>query len=115
MKTFMGKIRQIRQDALDYIINVINKRGSGYELIDPNEYEEELTTEVYEMPRGERMNKYNYHVESAIVTIDINKNVVTFNGIDIGESEDGEYAYGEDELTTESICRIADIIRILEN
>ena len=115
MKTFMEKIRKTRQDALDYIFKVMDKRGNGYELIDPDEYEEELTTPVYEMPRGERMDKHNFHVESAIVTIDINHNVITFNGIDIGESESEEYGYGEDELTTEAICRIADIIWNLEN
>lgn len=115
METYIGKLDRLRGLALDYIRAVLSARGTNYELIDPNEYEEDLSDEVYKLPRGKYTNMRGYLYEFPIVVIDINdQGELTFKGVDMGDfCRDMDFS--ENEMEDMMICAIADLVYHLEN
>ena len=111
---FTQKLNDVRQEALNYIHSVLRARGTNYELIDPSTYEDGIEDEVYDLPRGFNVNKYEFYDEYPIVVINIENDELSFYGIQIGEGND-DYTFDSDSLTTDTICAIADLVRDLEN
>lgn len=115
-QTFTDIITKTRTEALEYIRGILKSRGTNYELVDPNDYEEEIEDSVYDLPRGTHFTKDNYLEEYPIVIINIDdENKLTFEGLScIGETEK-DYTFDEDELSVELACAIADHVYYLEN
>lgn len=114
MKTFAAQLEELRNNALAYIRKVLNQRGTNYELTDPANYEDEIEDCVFELPRATYVNKYSFFDEYPIIAVDIDNDVLTFQGIAaIGEADD-DRTFNEDDMTTASLCGIADIIANLE-
>jgi hypothetical protein len=113
-KSLVEQYEQIRVEALKYIRKVLNKRGTNYELIDPAEYEDELSDEVYKLPRVNYVDKYFNYYEFPIIVVNIDNDVLTFQGINISEYDEDK-GFGEDDIPTDVLCAIADNIKALEN
>ena len=114
--SFVEKLQATRQEAIDYIKSVLEKRGSGYELCDPALYEEELEDEFYDLPIAVYVGKHSFHDEYAIVVLDINDNHdITFKGISrTGDASEAEMDFDSDDFDTFALCEIADIMKKLE-
>jgi len=116
MKSFTEKNDDIRKEAISYITEVLKKRGTNYETVDPASYEgEEITEEFYDLPRTFRIDRHDYYFEYAIVKINIDEktNELKFVGISVFEDMD-EKEFTENELVTEVLCAVADIVQNLE-
>ena len=113
MAPFLIELQELRNKALNYIRSILNERGTGYEIIDPASYEDGLEDEVYKLPRATYLDKKLNYFEFPIVVININKNVLTFEGIDMGEYDDDK-KFTEEEISTPTLCHIADLIHSLE-
>lgn len=111
--THLDQLTQIRDNALNYIKSVLRFRGTNYELTDPTNYEEDLTDEIYQLPRGFSITKHGHYVEYAIVIINIENDELSFHGIEIGEMGD-EMTFTDGDLDTDTICVIADLVKTLE-
>jgi hypothetical protein len=113
--SYLNKLTLVRNEAIEYITSVLKERGTNYELVDPSLYEDGFEDELYDLPRGTRVDRHDYHNEHPIVCIDIDdKDVLTFKGMaGLGETED-DYDYSADELDSFTICQIADLIKSLE-
>jgi len=110
---YVNQLSDVHNAAVAYIKSVLEMRGSGYELIAPDDYEEEWTDEVYAMPRGYLVNKRDYYFEFPLVMINIKDGVITFTGLDLGDyNEDHEFSV--EELSTDVIVALADRVRELE-
>ncbi len=115
-KTFTERHEEIRNDALSYVTEVLKKNGNSYEIVDPSSYEdEEITEEFYETPRAFFVDRHDQYSTYGIVMINIDekKNELSFVGIETSEDMN-ERHFMEIELTTETLCSIADIVRNLE-
>ena len=110
-KSFVKKVSNVRLEALTYIREIVSKRGDNpYELIDPSTYDEEIDDEVYKLPRGVYVNKYGYHDEYPLFNVSIIDDTLSFGGLScIGETDEDKM-FNDDELDTDVICTIADII-----
>lgn len=115
-QTFVNKIVAVEKKALDYILSVLKKRGTNYEIVDPASYEDGIEDEVYELPRGIHVTKHGFYEEYPIVVINIdNEDKLTFVGLAcIGETDD-DRTFEVDDLSAPCICAIADIVARLEN
>lgn len=112
-KTFNDELTELRNRCIEYIKSVLNFRGTNYEVTDPANYEDGLEDEIYSLPRAWNATKHGYHIEYAIVIINIENDVLSFYGIEIGEMGD-EVTLTVDDLTTETICSLADLVKSLE-
>lgn len=116
MKTFQSKINDVREEALSYILSVMKMRGTGYQLTDPANYEEEIDEEVYGLPRSSYLDRRMDYHECAIVMINIdNEDTLTFVGLKCFNEDDGEHEFHYSDVETETICLIADLVHKLEN
>jgi hypothetical protein len=112
--------RNIREQAIEYIRKVLLNRGSGYELCDPAEYEEEFQDDSVVHKEGYPkmfmfMEQGVAAEEYPVVLIDILPNSkLVFTGISVNDADD-EIKIGEDEMITECLCEIADLVQHLEN
>ena len=114
MKSFNERQEELRKEVLSYITEVLKKRGTNYETVDPASYEgEEITEEFYDLPRAFRVDRHDQYIEYAIVKINIDENKLSFVGIEVREDMD-ERQFNEYELVTEVLCAIADIVQNLE-
>lgn len=114
MKSFTEKQEDIRKKAISYITKVLKKRGTNYEIVDPAFYEgEEIKEEFYDLPRAFRIDRHDQYNEYAIVKINIDENKLSFVGIEVLEDMD-KRQFTENELVTEVLCAIADIVQNLE-
>ena len=111
--TYVSELSELKNRCVDYIKSVLNFRGTNYEVTDPANYEDEFNDELYRLPRGFYVTKYGQYIEYAIVMIDIENDVLSFRGIEIGEMGDEETLTVND-LTTDSICSLADLVKSLE-
>lgn len=111
--SFNDELIRLRQLSIDYIKSVLNFRGTNYELTDPANYEDGIEDEIYGLPRGFNITKHGHHVEYAIVVVNIENNELSFEGIEIGEMGDEE-TFTIDDLTTDTICSIAELIKHFE-
>lgn len=115
MKSFVSKMEKVRLDALKYIREIVSKRGDNpYELIDPSTYEDEIEDEVYELPRGINVDKHGYHEEYPLINVSIINDVLSFEGLSCITETDEDKMFSDDDLDTDVICIIADIIINLE-
>lgn len=110
---FTEDLTSLRNKVIDYIKSVLEFRGTNYEIVSPDEYEDDISDEIYKLPRGIDISKHGHHVEYAIVIINIENGVLSFYGIEIGEMGDDKH-FTEDELTTDTLVSIADIVLSLE-
>ena len=111
--TFVNELLLLRNKSVDYIHKILSLRGTGYEITDPANYEDEINDELYQLPRAISVSKHGHHIEYAIVVINIQDDKLSFYGIEIGESTDEE-TFDESDLTTETLCEIADLVKLLE-
>jgi len=114
IKKFISKIDEARLKALTYIREVLTKRGDNpYELIDPSMYEDEIHEDVCKLPKGMIIDGFDSYSSFSLVDVSINDNdELMFGGV---STIDIDYRnFIDDELDTEVICKIADIIFNLE-
>ena len=111
--SFNDELILLRNRSIKYIKKVLSFRGRKYELTDPANYEDGIEDEIYGLPRGFNITKQGHHVEYAIVVVNIKHNELSFEGIEIGEMGDEE-TFTVDDLTTDTICSIAELIKHLE-
>lgn len=105
----------IRNEAIKIITDTLKQRGTGYELVDPAIYDEEIDDSIYELPRGSYVGKYDSYNEFPIVMVNISETEeITFTGIPCLSENDDDYEFDMDELSTSTLCAIADIISDLE-
>lgn len=115
MKTFTDKIWEIRKEAGAYILSVLEKRGTAYELCPPADYEDGLEDTIYELPIGTNVSKHGYYDQYALVVANISDTKqISFVGVPTTETDD-EQRFDIEELSTETIADIADLIYSLEN
>ena len=115
-KSFVSRLMKVSDDALEYIRKVLKERGTGYEIIDPASYEDEVEDEVYKLPRGVYVTKHGNYEEYPIVIINIDDTGrLTFEGLAcIGEAYEDKI-FTEEDLYAGHICSIADIVARLES
>lgn len=115
-KELNEQIMNLSREAMVYIRAILELRGSNYELIDPVEYENEISDEVSKLPSMVEFSTVDGPGnEFAIITIDIDeKKNLTFNGIELNGS-DNEIKFSENEMTSDVLCGIADLVYGLEN
>ncbi len=113
---FFNKLQELRKEALDYILGVLRKRGTDYQLIDPQSIEDTLTDEYYELPRADKVDKHGFYSEFPIIAINIEDDKLVFVGdssMDAGSFCD-EY-FEPDDLSSPIIFKIADMVKQFEN
>lgn len=111
---FTEQLGQIRNNAVEYITSVLQQRGTNYELISPDEYEDEISDEVHKLPRAFNVSKQGYYCEFSIIVINIDAdNNIQFNGLSIEDNE--EELFSMDDLFTDTIVLIAELVYKLEN
>ncbi len=113
VKGYLNQLNDLEVAAVDYIKSVLLMRGSGYELIAPDSYEDGMGDEVYELPRGYLVDKRGYYYEFPLVVINIKDDVLTFEGLDLGDY-DNDHGFSVEELSTGVLCAVADLVRGLE-
>ena len=114
-KNFVKKVNKVRLEALTYIREVVSKRGDNpYELIDPSTYDFGFEDSVYELPRGVRVGKHGHHVEYPLINVSIINDVLSFGGLACMDETNEDEMFNDDDLDTDVICIIADIITNLE-
>ena len=113
---YVNQLSDVHNAAVAYIKSVLEMRGSGYELIAPDAYDEETDDEVYQLPRGYTVGKYGMYDEFPLVMINLNeKNELVFVGISVmSEGVDEDKHFIVEELSTEVVCAVADRVRELE-
>ena len=112
--SFTEKLITLHNEAMEYIRSILQKRGGDYQLIDPAEYDEEISENVYDLPHGWGLGKHEWFFENPIISIDIDdKGKLTFKGLGVGDYEDHDYS--EDDLHANVVVEIADIVYQLEN
>lgn len=115
-KSFTDVLETTRTEAMEYIRGVLKSRGTGYELTDPANYEEDIEDSVYSLPRGFNVSKRGYYDEYPIVIINIDKNEkLSFEGLSCLGDTDEDYYFEEDDLSIDTVCAIADLVQELEN
>lgn len=107
-------LNEFKQERINYIKNVLQFRGSNYELIDPSEYEDGISDEVRKLPRCFHIHQFgNVHIDYAIVVVNIKDDILSFDGVELGDLEVIE-EFSVDDLSVETICLICDLILKLE-
>ena len=112
---YTNQIEATRSEALSYIKSILDKRGSNYELIEPASYDDDDTDEsVYDLPTAYYIDKHNFYTEYPIVIINIENDILNFVGLGC-KNDNEDYTFVEQELSTNVICAIADLVYQLEN
>jgi hypothetical protein len=116
MKSFNERQEELRKEALSYITEVLKKRGTNYEIVDPASYEgEEITEEFYDLPRSFFVDRHDQYSTYGIVMINIDEKTDKLSFVGIETTEDmNERHFKEIELDTSVLCSIADIVQNLE-
>jgi hypothetical protein len=123
---FVSELLELQSRALEYIRSILKKRGTEYQIIDPATYEdgydedentEEERNQLWALPRGKYVTKHGFYEEYPIVMINIDEeDKLTFLGIGcIGDGADEEKIFTDEDLSTPTICAIADIVSALED
>ena len=110
---FTEQLGQIRNNAVEYITSVLQQRGTNYELISPDEYEDEISDEVYNLPKAFSSFSIEYHQQYSIIVINIDNDIITFNGLNVDNAD--EHIFQIDELSADTIVLIAELVYKLEN
>lgn len=115
--SYTQQLQDIRQTIISEIIDIIKPKGDNpYELIDPKELEDGYPDELYELPRGEHINKYSQYDDYALVTVSLNRDSLRFEGVPIDcDAYLDEYIFGTDSLRIEVLADILDLIIKLES
>lgn len=116
MYTFSERMSDLVQEAMDYVHDVLQKRGTNYELIDPQEIEESnnLPDRIYTLPRISEVKKHGYYVQYAITAINIKDDKLLFEATPLTEGVDDDQTFTEDDPSSEQWLAIADAVAELE-
>lgn len=122
MIEFRSKLYDLRKEAIAYIESIIAIRGTGYELCPPQEDEDEPWEELNEMPCHKDRDKHNVVTLFYIHVLTVPNPNATFEKVifegynpDAAYKEHADKAFYVDELDTETLCYMADLIYSLEN
>lgn len=113
---FLKKVLVIADEAKDYIISILKERGNDYQLINPQDIEEDRPDEFYELPRVMSFGKYNTYDEYSVVTLNLDESgKVQLEGVSIdGETDEVDKTFNLDDERSSFICYLADVVRQLE-
>lgn len=117
MITYPQLIADMKKLMLSYIISVLEKRGSDYQLVDPNSYEagSEYEDDVFELPRIWSVDDNDEYHEYPCVILDYEDGKVIFRCIPLDSSEDYDKDFLIDEVSVETLAVIAELVYKLEN
>lgn len=103
----------LRQEAQAYIKDVLLKRGNDYQLIDPQDIEDEYTDEFYDLPGTLVYSKHGHYTEHKIVVISLVNGYLEFETVDTEDYDDHTLDGSEFESVT--WLWLADLVEQLEN
>ena len=113
---FNEELSVLRTKFFNYIKEILKKRGTDYQLIDPDIIDER-DSEFYDLPKAIKYyEKYGttQFDEFCIVDIKIEGDMILFSGVSVdGSAED--YNFSEQDVSTDTICEIAYLVYHLEN
>lgn len=116
LHSFSSELNKFRVDALESIRKVLKERGTDYQIIDPACYEDDFDDAVYELPRAVHITDGGAHREYPIVVINIDaEDKLTFVGLGGYDETKADKNFGEEYLSVECLCAVADIVAGLEN
>lgn len=113
---FNEELSAIREKAFNYIKHILNKRGTDYQLIDPDIIDER-DPEFYDLPRAIKYyEKYGttQFDEFCIVDIKIEGDTILFSGVSVDDSAE-DYSFSDQDISIDTVCGIADLVYNLEN
>lgn len=114
MKTFRDKSLSLYNEIEKYLKSVLKKRGNEYQLINPQDIEDEYPDEFYELPRVWTLTDGGYHDEFAVVAIDLIDDKIVFQCIHIDEYDDENIDMEDIGSEIYNLALIADKVRELE-
>lgn len=112
----MGKrlqqLSSLTDEAKLYVAKVLLVRGTNYELINPQDLEDEFTDEFYDLPGTLVYSKHGHYTEHKIVVINLVDGHLEFETVDTEDYYDHKLDGSEFESVT--WLWLADFIESLE-
>ena len=113
MSNRLQQLSSLVDEAKLYIKGVLLKRGTNYQLIDPQEIEDEFTDEFYDLPATLAYSKHGYYTEHKIVVINLVNGCLEFETIDTVDYND--HVLDGSEFESVTWLWLADVVESLEN
>ena len=109
----LQQLSSLIDEAKLYIKSVLLNRGTNYQLIDPQDIEDEYTDEFYDLPGTIVYSKHGYYTEHKIVVISLVDGSLEFETVDTVDYDD--HVLDGSEFESVTWLWLADFIEQLEN
>ena len=109
----LQQLSSLIDEAKLYIKSVLLNRGTNYQLIDPQDIEDEYTDEFYDLPGTLVYSKHGHYTENKIVVINLVNGYLEFETVDTEDYDDHTLDGSEFESVT--WLWLADLVEQLEN
>lgn len=109
----LQQLSSLIDEAKLYIKSVLLNRGTNYQLIDPQDIEDEYTDEFYDLPGTLVYSKHGHYTEHKIVVISLVDGHLEFETVDTVDYQD--HKLDGSEFKSVTWLWLADFIEELEN
>lgn len=113
MGSRLQQLSSLVDEAKLYVKGVLLKRGTNYQLIDPQDIEDEYTDDFYDLPGTVAYSRHGYYTEHKIVAINLVDGHLEFETVDTEEYND--HVLDGTEFESVTWLWIADVIELLES